>query len=209
MGERNLTSIALARALGVTHVAIGNYLKGRIPTVEILMKIAGYFQVSPDQLLGPGVSSLPKVHLSKGKPSSVTKSRGHQSVSQPVFLQSPIESETEKTKAKAIKKVFDEELERLKVKITPDDLLKGCVVAKLEYRTQSPPEGLPAEVTLTLPDFRESRKLLMAFRQDNDPIPIFLACLPADLRNDSFLNKLSPFCIEALIEAAKTLTLGA
>ena len=51
MKKSELTQEELAGALGVTQSAIFNYLNGRIPKVEILNKISGFFVVTTDELL--------------------------------------------------------------------------------------------------------------------------------------------------------------
>jgi len=54
LDERNMTAASLAKALEISHVAIGNYLKGRLPHGDILVEIARYFGKSADDLLfGP------------------------------------------------------------------------------------------------------------------------------------------------------------
>src|SRR5713101_3357317 len=45
------TKAALARAIGVTHVAAANYLNGRVPEPETLVGIAYHFGVAIDWLL--------------------------------------------------------------------------------------------------------------------------------------------------------------
>jgi transcriptional regulator with XRE-family HTH domain len=47
----------LARATGLSHVAILNYLKGRTPKYEQAQKIAAAFGITPDYLLNPDVYS--------------------------------------------------------------------------------------------------------------------------------------------------------
>lgn len=51
--ERNMTQIQLAKEIDVTNVTISRYLSGeRSPRIEIVSKIAKYFSVSVDYLLG-------------------------------------------------------------------------------------------------------------------------------------------------------------
>lgn len=51
--ENNITQLELADKIGVTNVTISRYLSGeRSPRIEILSKIAEYFSVSSDYLLG-------------------------------------------------------------------------------------------------------------------------------------------------------------
>jgi transcriptional regulator with XRE-family HTH domain len=53
MADRGWKAADLARESGLSHVAIGNYLKGRIPKYKEAQKIAAVFGVSPDYLLNP------------------------------------------------------------------------------------------------------------------------------------------------------------
>ncbi len=53
MKRDRLTNAELARRSGVSHVAIGNYLNGRIPKYEVAEKLAAVFGVTPDYLLSP------------------------------------------------------------------------------------------------------------------------------------------------------------
>lgn len=52
MAERGLGNAALAKAVGISHVAVGNYLDGRLPRAEELLAIADHLGVSTDYLLG-------------------------------------------------------------------------------------------------------------------------------------------------------------
>lgn len=59
MSREGLSKAELARRAGVSHVAIGNYLKGRIPKYAELEKIAQVFGLNPDYLLNPDKYSEP------------------------------------------------------------------------------------------------------------------------------------------------------
>ncbi len=51
--ERGLTTSALANEIGVSHVAIGRWERNlRTPNIEILYKLAVYFKVTTDYLVG-------------------------------------------------------------------------------------------------------------------------------------------------------------
>ena len=51
--ERGLSQVQLAKELYVTKQTVSNWENGNIvPSVEVLMKIARYFSVSTDYLLG-------------------------------------------------------------------------------------------------------------------------------------------------------------
>jgi len=55
MAARGVNNVELGRALGVSHVAIGNYLKepGQLPRADGLARIAEYFGVTMESLLRP------------------------------------------------------------------------------------------------------------------------------------------------------------
>ena len=48
-GEDNTT---LARAIDVTPTAVGNYVKGRVPRAEELLRLAQHYRVQMEELLG-------------------------------------------------------------------------------------------------------------------------------------------------------------
>lgn len=52
MVRHDLNAFQLARAVGVTHPTIGNFLKGAPPNAKHLAALADYFKVSTDFLLG-------------------------------------------------------------------------------------------------------------------------------------------------------------
>ena len=52
MDEHGLKNNALAKEIGVSHVAIGNYLAGRLPHSDILTELALFFKVPIEVLLG-------------------------------------------------------------------------------------------------------------------------------------------------------------
>ena len=58
MGARGVNNVELGRAIGVSHVAIGNYLKepGQLPRADGLARLAEYFGVSMESLLRPSPS---------------------------------------------------------------------------------------------------------------------------------------------------------
>lgn len=57
--ERHLTQYKMAKLLNITVSAYGNYELGqRTPNIETLIKLADYFQVSVDYLIGHESKSL-------------------------------------------------------------------------------------------------------------------------------------------------------
>lgn len=51
MNERGIDNAKLARSIGVSPTAVGNYVAGRVPRAEILARIAEFFEITTDQLL--------------------------------------------------------------------------------------------------------------------------------------------------------------
>ncbi len=60
MTKRGLIPASLARELGISHVAVKNYLEGRIPDSRRLPQLAQYFDVSMEYLLSGEVVSEPE-----------------------------------------------------------------------------------------------------------------------------------------------------
>ena len=53
LDENDITQIELAKQIGITNVTISRYIGGeRKPRIEIVVKMAGFFHVSTDYLLG-------------------------------------------------------------------------------------------------------------------------------------------------------------
>jgi transcriptional regulator with XRE-family HTH domain len=50
--ERNLTNLELGKAVGLSHVSIGNFLEGQLPKSEHLVALAKFFGVTTDWLVG-------------------------------------------------------------------------------------------------------------------------------------------------------------
>ena len=73
IAERGLTQVALARAVGVSHVTINNYLRGvrSLPRAEELLAMARVLEVTMEWLLGAGEDgdgSEPEVRAGEGAP---------------------------------------------------------------------------------------------------------------------------------------------
>jgi transcriptional regulator with XRE-family HTH domain len=50
--ERRLTNLELGKAVGLSHVSIGNFLEGQLPKSEHLLALAKFFGVTTDWLVG-------------------------------------------------------------------------------------------------------------------------------------------------------------
>jgi transcriptional regulator with XRE-family HTH domain len=51
MRERGLNDLQLARATGLSHTAIANYKRGRLPKLDALRRLAGHFGIALEHLL--------------------------------------------------------------------------------------------------------------------------------------------------------------
>lgn len=51
ISDHDTSAAAVGRAVGTSHVSIGNYLEGRVPRWDIAKKIADHFKVSVEWLL--------------------------------------------------------------------------------------------------------------------------------------------------------------
>lgn len=61
MEEAHISQVKLAKIIGITNVSISRYLSGnRSPRIEIVVKLAKYFHVSSDFLLG--LSNTPYIN---------------------------------------------------------------------------------------------------------------------------------------------------
>ena len=63
MEYANLNGLALSKILGCGHSTISRYLGGTNPSVEMLAKIADYFQCSTDFLLGLADDFVAEIYL--------------------------------------------------------------------------------------------------------------------------------------------------
>lgn len=52
IAERDINNASLGRAIGVSHVTIGNYVEGQFPKSEHLLALADFFGVTMDSLIG-------------------------------------------------------------------------------------------------------------------------------------------------------------
>ncbi|MBI1178363.1 helix-turn-helix domain-containing protein [bacterium] len=65
LADRRLTAAELGRGVNLSHVAIGNYLKGRLPRVDELVRIARFFRMTMDDLVhGPVNDDLSSISRS-------------------------------------------------------------------------------------------------------------------------------------------------
>ena len=67
MDQRELSNAELGKSVGLSHVSIGNFLEGQLPKSEHLHKLADFFGVSTDWLLGRDAGA-PVPALREGPP---------------------------------------------------------------------------------------------------------------------------------------------
>lgn len=110
--------------------------------------------------------------------------------------------------AKAVIEALSKEVERTKQKISQGDIDAGQTKVEVKF-VSGRQEGVDdSKVPLTRPDIKARAKLVGEILIDESYHPVLLACLPPELANDAFLNRLSPISYNALTEAAMTLVFG-
>ena len=110
--------------------------------------------------------------------------------------------------ARAVVESISSRLKEAGPDITAEDYDRGFVDVSVSYLRGKRPKGLPASIRLIRPDAHTSAKLLAEVVVSENPEILLLACLPSQYAQVEFLNKLSPFSIHALREAALSLVLG-
>jgi transcriptional regulator with XRE-family HTH domain len=100
-------------------------------------------------------------------------------------------------------------IESSKVKITPTDFDRGYVEVPVMYARGEPPKGYSKSVELRRPSVKASAKLIADLLVDEDYGAVLLSCIqPKKYANQEFLNLLTPFSYQALIEASMELVFG-
>jgi hypothetical protein len=111
-------------------------------------------------------------------------------------------------KARAIIEALAKEVERTKPKISKSDIDAGQTEMEVKFVSGRPEDNYGNKVSLKRPDIKARAKLVAEILVDESYHPVLLACLPPELANDSFLNRLSPISYNALAEAAMALVFG-
>lgn len=60
MDERGITAYQLEKDIGIKQATFGKWKKGSQPTIDKLLIILNYFQVSADELLNTNITNLTK-----------------------------------------------------------------------------------------------------------------------------------------------------
>ena len=58
MNERDISGYQLEKDTGIKQATLGKWKKGSLPTIDKLITLVNYFQVSSDELLGIDISNL-------------------------------------------------------------------------------------------------------------------------------------------------------
>ncbi len=98
--------------------------------------------------------------------------------------------------------------ERSKIKITAKDIDRGYVEVPLNYRRGTPPAQFPTQVRVSTPPTRVAADALASIRLDEDFTFLFSACLQPQYATPEFLNKITPFSYNAILDAALAMTFG-
>ncbi len=178
LATNSLSNRDLGQLVGVTGACVGNYLRGREPRARILQRIADRFGVSSADLLSADVSG-PK--LTPGA-TQLTPDAVMQ-----IFAQMQHESE---------------------IHLTEQDYERGFCEVPLQYRAGRPPKGLPERARISGLDARVARVVLEQASKLREPTLVLLECLPSEIAYESFLDKLNPFFVDALVLAAFQLSFG-
>jgi transcriptional regulator with XRE-family HTH domain len=94
------------------------------------------------------------------------------------------------------------------VKITMQDIDRGYVDVPVNYRRGTPPAQSPTRLRVSTPPTKTAAQTLAAIKLDEDYGSLFVACLPAEYTTPEFLNKLTPFSYNAILDAALAMAFG-
>ena len=97
---------------------------------------------------------------------------------------------------------------RSQVKITIKDIDRGFVEVPLNYRRGTPPAQSPTRIRVSTPSTKTAAQALAAIKLDEDFNALLSACLPSQYATPEFLDKLTPFSYNAILDAALAMTFG-
>jgi hypothetical protein len=98
--------------------------------------------------------------------------------------------------------------EHSKVKITIKDVDRGFVDVPLNYRRGTPPAQCPTRIRVSTPPTKAAARALAAIKLDEDFNVLLSACLPSQYVTPEFLDKLTPFSYNAILDAALAMAFG-
>lgn len=94
------------------------------------------------------------------------------------------------------------------VKITMKDIDRGYVEVPLNYRRGSAPAQFPTRIRISNPPTKAAAEALAAIKYDEDFSSLLSACLPPQYATPEFLDKLTPFSYNAILDAALAMAFG-
>jgi hypothetical protein len=98
--------------------------------------------------------------------------------------------------------------EQSKIKITIKDIDRGFVDVPLNYRRGTPPAQSPTKIRVSTPPTTAAARALAAIKFDEDFNSLLSACVPSQYVTPEFLDKLTPFSYNAILDAALVMAFG-
>ena len=97
---------------------------------------------------------------------------------------------------------------RSKVNISVKDIDRGYVDVPVHYRRGDAPPKFPTNIRVTTPSTKVAARALAAIKLDEDYTSLLSACLPPQQATPEFLDRITPFSYNAILEAALVMSFG-
>jgi hypothetical protein len=78
----------------------------------------------------------------------------------------------------------------------------------LDYRRGTPPAQAPTRIRVSIPPTKAAAQAIAAIKFDEDFSSLLSACLPPQYATPEFLDKLTPFSYNAILDAAFAMAFG-
>jgi hypothetical protein len=78
----------------------------------------------------------------------------------------------------------------------------------LNYRRGTPPAQYPTKIRVSAPPTKAAAQALAAIKFDEDFTSLLSACLPTQYGTTEFLNKITPFSYNSILDAALAMAFG-
>lgn len=190
---RGMNNVSMAKAIGVSHVAVGNYVKGRVPKAAILQRIADFFGVSSSVLLSQSDAIDQKL-----------AARGH-------IDESGIISEAG---IRYMYRTFHREIiRRTAIEVTKEDIKRGFVETRhLEFSDKDAERLFTYPVRIERLSPATAMRLAAQAVEEFDPEIFLDEALKVDFPDDTdrkeIVWSMSPFSLFAVVRASLILSLG-
>jgi hypothetical protein len=119
----------------------------------------------------------------------------------------------EKSKTSGARKLIEaviSNIEESKINVSQADFDKGFIDVPVKYARGTPPKGYPRMVRLRRPDAKASAKVIVDILANESYENVLLGCIePRELATHEYVNLLTPFSFQALMDAAMELVFGA